>query len=567
MFLRFDSRACLGLAVLVCASVGGLVARADPPTKAAVAVPMGALDVKDWLKASTTPLQPGEIDRLIGEQLTNAGIKPAPRAGDELFLRRVYLDLTGTLPMPADIREFLADKLLDKRARIIDKLLDSDEYAEYWSLYWRNVIASKVSDFKGLFGTRGFDLWMTAQLKANRSWGEITRELLTAGGTIDLDEPEKNGQAWFLSTRFGMDAPTELAAETSRIFLGIQIQCAQCHDHPSDVWKRRQFHEFAAYFARTREQPIFDKEKKRFTGIKLISLPFAEHQMPDKADPKKGTIVHPTFLDGKSPGQRLSDDKRRAALAASITAKDNPWFAAAFVNRIWGTLLGQSFYQPIDDLGPLKEAAMPEVIARLAGAFRGNGYDVKQFFRDVMNSETYQRDMRTGRARPRSTCCWRAVFRCAWTPIRCGTCSAARSAKWGRGSCPRGRPVRLTALPGWKASVQAGIRLRPVGQGGGNRREHRPVAAADEQLPGESEGARRGDQSAGTHFVGVSEECRCAGDGLLAYAGAASSREGGGPLRTAHPTCRHPRRGIRGHPVGAAELDGISDETVTTACA
>jgi hypothetical protein len=397
MFLRFEScQRRLGLAVLVWAGLGSLVAQADPPAKIPVVVPMGALDAKEWLKASTTPLQAGEIDRLIGAQLKKAGSTPAPRAGDELFLRRVYLDLTGTLPMPADIREFLADKNPDKRARIIDKLLDSDEYAEHWSLYWRNVIASKVTDFKGLFGARGFDVWMTAQLKANRSWAEITRELLTAGGTIDLDEPEKNGQAWFLSTRFGMDSATELAAETSRIFLGIQIQCAQCHDHPSDVWKRRQFHEFAAYFARTREQPIFDKEKKRFTSLKLVSLPKFEHQIPGKEDPKKGTIVHPTFLDGKSPGQRLSDDKRRAALATSITATDNPWFAAAFVNRIWGTLLGQSFYQPIDDLGPLKEAVMPEVIARLAGSFRGNGYDIKQFFRDVMNSETYQRDMRTG---------------------------------------------------------------------------------------------------------------------------------------------------------------------------
>jgi Protein of unknown function (DUF1549)/Protein of unknown function (DUF1553) len=402
MLIRMVPHRCrLGLALLTWASVG-LAAQADPPrseanpAKAPVTVPMDTLDSKDWLKVSTSPLQAGEIDRLVGEHLRKSGIKPAPLVGDELFLRRVYLDLTGHLPMPADIREFLADKRADKRARVIDTLLDGDAYAEHWALYWRNVIASKVTDFKGLFGVRGFDVWMTAHLKANRSWGEITRELLTAGGTIDLDEPEKNGQAWFLSTRFGMDSPTELAGETSRIFLGIQIQCAQCHDHPSDVWKRRQFHEFAAYFARTREQPVFDKEKKRFTSVKLVSLPFAEHQIPGKEDPKKGTVVHPTFLDGESPGKRLSDDKRRSALATSITSKDNPWFAAAYVNRMWGTLLGQAFYQPIDDLGPQKEAVMPDVIARVAGSFRGNSYDMKQLLRDVMNSEAYQRDVRSG---------------------------------------------------------------------------------------------------------------------------------------------------------------------------
>jgi hypothetical protein len=162
------------------------------------------------------------------------------------------------------------------------------------------------------------------------------------------------------------------------------------------VWKRKQFHEFAAYFARTREQPIFDKEKKRFTSLKQISLPFGEHTMPSGGDPKKGKQVDPTFLDGKSPGAKLSDYQRRKALANAIIAKDNPWFAAAFVNRTWGLLLGQSFYQPIDDLGPMKEAMMPEVIARISGSFRGNSYDIKQLLRDVMNSETYQREVRKG---------------------------------------------------------------------------------------------------------------------------------------------------------------------------
>jgi hypothetical protein len=388
----------LGWAVLALA-----ITRADPPAKPEakpakppVNAPVGSLDTKDWLKASTATLAAGEIDRLIGEQLTKAGVKTAAMIADERFMRRVYLDLTARLPAPADIKAFLADSAKDKRARLIDTLLDSDEYAAHWALYWRNVISSKVTDFKGNFGIRGFDKWMTAQLKDNRSWGDITRDLLTATGDIDLDEPEKNGPVYFISTRFGMDSPTELAAETSRIFLGIQIQCAQCHDHPSDVWKRRQFHEFAAFFARTREVPIFNKEKKRFTGVKQVSLPFSEHQMPGKEDPKRGTTMHPTFLDGKSPGIRLSDGQRRKALASAIISKDNPWFAAAFVNRMWGLFLGQSFYQPIDDLGPMKEAVMPEVIARIAGAFRGNGYDIKQLFRDMLNSEAYQREIRQG---------------------------------------------------------------------------------------------------------------------------------------------------------------------------
>jgi hypothetical protein len=385
----------LTLAALAFALLGDRLP-ADPPDKPAAPLPMGSLETKDWLKASTAPLQSGEIDRLIGEQFKKAGLKPALLISDERFIRRVYLDVTGRLPMPADIKEFLADQRPDRRARLIDKLLTSEDYAEHWAIYWREVIASKVTDFKGLFGIRAFDLWMTEQLKVNRGWGDITRGLLTAGGEVDLAEPDKNGQVFFLATRFGMDAPVELAAETSRIFLGIQIQCAQCHDHPSDVWKRRQFHEFVAFFARTREQPIFDKEKKRFTKVRLVSLPFAEHRMPGKEDPKKGTAVDPTFLDGKSPGPRLTDPQRRKALANAITARDNPWFAAAFVNRTWGLFMGQAFYQPIDDLGPMKEAVMPDVIARIAGSFRGNGYDIKQLFRDILNSEAYQREIRLG---------------------------------------------------------------------------------------------------------------------------------------------------------------------------
>jgi len=212
-------------------------------------------------------------------------------------------------------------------------------------------------------------------------------------------EPEKNGQAFFLNSRIGADAQVELAAETSRIFLGIQIQCAQCHDHPSDVWKREQFHELAAYFARFRDRPII--EDKKFVGQQIVSLPFGEHRMPDKTDPKKGRAMSPRFIDGKAPPGKgkfasLGDVERRQALADAVVSKENPWFAGAFVNRIWGSLMGQAFYQPIDDLGPQKEAVMPEVLARVAGSFSGSNYDVKRLFRTVMLSETYQRQIRPG---------------------------------------------------------------------------------------------------------------------------------------------------------------------------
>ncbi len=356
----------------------------------------GNLKTEDWLKHAAKPLEKGEVDRLINQELKKAGITPTPLTNDAQFLRRAYLDLTGRLPVPADITEFEADKSPEKRAKVIDKLLDSPYYAEHWAQYWRNVIGSKLSDQRAFALSRKFEDWLSAELKANKSWAAITREILVAGGESRYAEVDKNGQAFFMMSRFGADANTEIAAETSRIFLGMQIQCAQCHDHPSDVWKRHHFHEFAAHFARRKEAPIF--EEKRIIGYRIISLPFAEHRMPDRDDAKKTTMVHPKFLDGKNTaGKFASDEKRRSSLVDAMVSKDNPWFAAAFVNRIWGELMGQSFYMPIDDLGPGKDAVMPEVIARLAAGFRGSNYDIKQLFRDLMTSEAYQRQIRQGK--------------------------------------------------------------------------------------------------------------------------------------------------------------------------
>jgi hypothetical protein len=369
----------------------------DAPKSAArktSSLPSGQLDSAGWLKFSTARLERGEIDRLVAAELAKAKIAPAPRTTDEQFIRRVYLDLTGRLPMPADVTEFLADKANDKRARLIDRLLESEDYSRHWAQYWRTVITSRTTDFRANVFARSFEAWLTAQLQANKSWAAVAHDMITGSGTLRFDDPEKDGQAYFMLSRLGADAITERTAETSRIFLGIQIQCAQCHDHPSDVWQRKQFHELAAYFARLRERPV--RDGMRMIGFQTVSTFFGEHQMPGKDDPKKGTVMEPRFLDGKGPGAGLSDAKRREALAAAITSKENPWFAAAFVNRMWGELMGQAFYQPIDDLGPQKEAIMPDVVGRLAGAFRGSDYDVKLLLRELMNSETYQRQIRPG---------------------------------------------------------------------------------------------------------------------------------------------------------------------------
>lgn len=360
---------------------------APPPPRSAL------LTTEAWQKASPAPLAPGEIDDLVAGELDHSKVPPAPLTTDEQFIRRSTLDLIGRLPLPADVDEFVADTDPGKRSKLIDRLLDMDEYARHWARYWREVVTARLTGAPRLGPlAQGFEDWLERELKANRSWAEVAQAMITASGAVRFDDMEKNGPAFFLAAHRGTDADSERAAETSRIFLGIQIQCAQCHDHPSDQWKRVQFHELAGYFARLRERPV--REGKQIIGIELVSAPRGEHEMPSKEDPKKGLVTYPRFLDGRGPTVSAGDEARRRFLAGQIVSKDNYWFAGAYVNRIWGVLMGQSFYEPIDDMGPQKEAVYPAVLTRLTGSFRGSNYDVKRLFRDLMNSQAYQRQIR-----------------------------------------------------------------------------------------------------------------------------------------------------------------------------
>jgi hypothetical protein len=392
----------LGTALVAFLALPGIRLHAGTAPKKAdakgdtVAAAKGIITPQAWRSASTAPLQPGEVDRLIDGELAKAGVRPGPGLTDEQFVRRVLLDLTGRLPVPADVTEFLADRDPNKRARLIDRLLDSPEFARHWAGYWREVLTARLTDARGRLFARHFEEWLAGQIRRNAGWADVVRAMLTAGGEVRFAKLSENGGAFFLLSHVGADSANERAAETARVFLGIQLQCAQCHDHPFDDWKQVQFHQLAAYFARLKERPL--RENKKVVGFTLVTLPRGEHRLPDRDNPKKGGVVHPRFLDGKSPGVRLGDAARRRALANAVTGPDNPWFAAAYVNRIWGALMGQAFYQPVDDMGLQRDAVFPRVLPRLAAAFRGSGYDTKAFFRAVLNSRAYQRQARLGDA-------------------------------------------------------------------------------------------------------------------------------------------------------------------------
>ena len=407
------------------------------------------------------------VDAMVLKNLAETGNEPAHRASDEDFLRRVSFDLAGTVSSPREVTMFGLDPDSGKRLKAIERLLESSDYSRNWSEYWRDVIFLRATDMRSRIAEAPFEKWMAEQLADNKGWDKITTDLLTASGEVTA-----HGATGLIFAHAGQ--AEEIAGETSRIFLGIQIQCANCHDHPTDKWKRQQFHQLAAFFPRVTvrrkpgdEMPTFEvsslEEKSGGRGkgkggganylehperlfarfdrnhdgkitraevqntrfekqfdrlLKLadtnndgaltlkelktaplpggMKRPTSEHYMPDLKNPSsQGTKVEPAFfVNGRRPKSGLPDEERRHALAKLITSPVDPWFSRAYVNRIWSEMLGEGFYMPIDDMGPQRQARMPDVLDLLADAFVANKYDMKWLFRTIARTETYQREIR-----------------------------------------------------------------------------------------------------------------------------------------------------------------------------
>jgi hypothetical protein len=305
-----------------------------------------------------------DLDAMLHVELRRLGRTPAPVAADETFVRRVYLDTTGKLPPPDAIREFSADEDPKKRSKLIDRLLGTDDYARNWARYWRDVMLYNATADGKKLNRKALEDWLADQFKKDRGWDQIAAELVMADGKR-AEERRDN----FLIAQDG--SATQMASEVARVFMGINIQCAECHDHPFDQWKREQFHQMAAFFA----------------GNKYF--------MPDKDDPSHKTEMKPRFLLGQTPRTKLSgDDKRTAVAAYLIYDPKNYWFARAYTNRVWNELFGDGFYK-VDSLGPDSEVMYPAVLNRLSVAFRAMGFKPKWLLRAIMNSEAYQRESQT----------------------------------------------------------------------------------------------------------------------------------------------------------------------------
>lgn len=350
---------------------------------------------------ATTPAEVArELDVLIERERAAAGLEPGARAEDLRWARRLYFDLLGRGPTAEEIAEIDQWSGAGDRQQLIQALVEDERFAVRWSRYWRDVIFYRRSEERSPLVAPVTEQYLQEAILERKSWAQVADEFITAQG--DGREDGRNGLIIAQGGR-----PEETVSEISRIFLGIQIQCAQCHDHPSDSWTREQFHELAAFFPRVSSR--FNPQERTISVVALDQFPrrqfgngmnrfvgTAEHRMPDLEDPQApGEVMRPVFfVDGTRLELGTPDAERREKLAERITSPANEWFAKAAVNRLWAELIGRPFYEAIDDIGPERTPKSKEVLERLAQGFVDSGHDFTWLVQTIVSTELYGRESR-----------------------------------------------------------------------------------------------------------------------------------------------------------------------------
>lgn len=315
------------------------------------------------------PPEANFIDRLAWDKLQRLGIEPSGLCDDAMFLRRAFLDVIGTLPTADEARAFLADSASDKRARLVDRLLERPEYADYWTMRFSDLLRVdqlKISPAGALAMTR----WLHQQFAENRPYDSLVRELLTARGNLTAEGPAAFYKA--------MDKPEVLARGISQVFLGVRIECAQCHHHPSDRWGQDDYAAMAGLFTGITH--------KRMPGGGESLVPVRATDLPH---PRTGVKV-PAHPLGADPEAFATLDDRRGLLADWMLADANPYFATMIANRLWAHYFGRGLVEPIDDLRTTNPATNPALLAALAAHLRELKYDLKAFTRALLASRLYQ---------------------------------------------------------------------------------------------------------------------------------------------------------------------------------
>ncbi len=334
-----------------------------------------------------------EIDRLLAVKWDEAKVRPARPADDAELLRRVYLDLIGKIPTAAEAALFLEDSSPDKHVRLVEMLLDSPAYLTHATETYRAMLlpeADTDGEIRALAPT--FEAWLRKKIAEDTGYDKIAREVLTVrlggqgrrGGNAHDPRAEPSPLAYY----FAKNAkPENLAAGTARIFMGIRLECAQCHKHPFDQWEREEFWGLAAFFAGVSKQGKDDA----YGSIRELA------DRRELVIPDTSKVVKAAFLDGKKldPGRRVSG---RELLADWLIAPDNPYFARAAVNRVWARFFGTGIVDPVDDLREDNPPSHPELLDLLAREFRAHGYDLKFLIRAITATKAYGLTSAVGRS-------------------------------------------------------------------------------------------------------------------------------------------------------------------------
>ncbi|WP_437191797.1 DUF1549 domain-containing protein [Planctomicrobium sp. SH527] len=331
------------------------------------------------MQSNGFPVPPARniVDETVFNKLQALGIPPSIPCDDATFIRRVSLDITGRLPTADRVRTFLDDTRADKRDLLIDELLDSPEYADYFANKWNMILRNKGRQDPDREGTYRFHQWIWSSIYENKPFNQFVKEIVTASGAPDKT-PEVT---WYRE----VSTVEQQAEDAAQLFLGVRVQCARCHHHPYDRWSQEDYYGLAAFFSRIGKKELGAESVKAIRDRRI----FHNDGIAQLPHPRSGKQVRPAGLGGPTLDIPADRDPR-FALADWMTSADNHYFSRTLVNRYWKHFFSRGLVEPEDDLRDTNPPSNPELMDGLAKSFIESGYDLKELIRTICRSTTYQ---------------------------------------------------------------------------------------------------------------------------------------------------------------------------------
>ncbi|MBL8892903.1 MAG: DUF1549 domain-containing protein [Planctomycetaceae bacterium] len=361
---------------------------------------LGVADVKE---SARIPVQVEKINELVRKSWADFNLSPSAPETDAKWVRRLYVDLLGRIPSPAEQSEFENDEAEDKRAALVQRLLYDErytlDYARNWTTIWTNLLIGRTGGTanNSLVSREGMQKYLRDSFARNKPYHTMVHDLITATGSTKPGTDNFNGATNFLADKVNEENATLATSSVSKLFLGLQIQCTQCHNHPFNDWKQDKYWEFNAFFRQTRALRRFVPGTDDIASAELIDQDYAgESNNPEKADLfyelRNGLVkvAYPVFVDGTkiNPSGYVEDVNRRQELSKLVLG--SPYFAQSAINRMWGHFYGYGFTKPIDDLGSHNVPSNVELLSYLAEEFRKSEFDQKKLIEWLVLSEAYQ---------------------------------------------------------------------------------------------------------------------------------------------------------------------------------